>query len=131
MKTTNCKAVIEAVQHYLLEWAENEKLDYELQEETNEQAFVHIIDKYINLCGVTGCGRNSRIDYSWNTPHGVLQHFVEGAMFYAYYSDVNKCLTSWGLNPELYSNDKNWETYKHLICRDGQRLYNKIKSTRV
>ncbi len=120
--TTNCKAVVESVQEYLLEWVSNYKSETNFAGESNESAFVHIIDMYMNDYGK---GKN-RESESWSTPAGVLRHFVEGAMMDVSYFEVNNRLKSWGLNPERYDDDKNWKTYIRLICRDGERLYNKI-----
>lgn len=122
IKTTNCKAVVESVQKYLLDWADDYKGETDFAGESNESAFVHIIDMYMNDYGK---GKN-RESESWSTPAGVLRHFVEGAMMDVSYFEVNNRLKSWGLNPERYDDDKNWETYIPLICRDGERLYNKI-----
>lgn len=122
IKTTNCKAVVESVQEYLLDWGGDYKGETDFAGESNELAFVHIIDMYMNDYGK---GKN-RESESWSTPAGVLLHFVEGAMMDVSYFDVNNRLKSWGLNPEKYDDDKNWETYIRLICRDGGRLYNKI-----
>lgn len=121
IKTTNCKAVVESVQKYLLDWADY-KDETDFAGESNESAFVHIIDMYMNDYGK---GKN-RESESWSTPAGVLLHFVEGAMMDVSYFDVNNRLKSWGLNPEKYDDDRNWKTYIRLICRDGERLYNKI-----
>lgn len=122
IKTTNCKAVVESVQKYLVDWAGDYKGETDFAGESNESAFVHIIDMYMNDYGK---GKN-RYSESWSTPAGVLRHFVEGAMMDVSYFDVNNRLKSWGLNPEKYDDDRNWETYIRLICRDGKRLYNKI-----
>lgn len=120
--TTNCKAVVKSVQKYLLDWTGDYKCETSFAGESNESAFVHIIDMYINNYGK---GKN-RESESWSTPAGVLRHFVEGAMMDVSYFDVNNRLKSWGLNPERYDDDNNWKTYIRLICRDGERLYNKI-----
>lgn len=121
IKTTNCKAVVESVQKYLLDvWTNDHKGVTDFAGESNELAFVHIIDMHMNNYG-RGIDFYSR---SWSTPAGVLLHFVEGGMMDVSY--VNNRLESWGLNPERYDNDKNWKTYIRLICRDGERLYNKI-----
>lgn len=122
IKTTNCKAVVESVQKYLLDWADDYKGETDFAGESNESAFVHIIDMYMNDYGK---GKN-RESESWSTPAGVLRHFVEGAMMDVSYFEVNNRLKSWGLNPEKYDDDRNWKTYIRLICRDGERLYNKI-----
>lgn len=120
--TTNCKAVVEAVQSYLLGWVNDYKCETSFAHEVNELAFVHIISEYMNNYG-KGKVRDAM---SWNTPAGVLRHFVEGAMMDVSYFDVNNRLKSWGLNPEKYDDDKNWKTYIRLICRDGGRLYDKL-----
>ena len=120
--TTNNKKVIAGVQAYLLDWAGDYKGETDFAGESNESAFVHIIDMYMNDYGK---GKN-RESESWGTPAGVLLHFVEGAMMDVSYFDVNNRLKSWGLNPERYDDDKNWKTYISLICRDGGRLYNKL-----
>lgn len=123
IKTTNCKAVVESVQKYLLDWAGDYKGETDFAGESNESAFVHIIDMYMNDYGR---GKN-RYSESWSTPSGALLHFVvDGAMMDVSYFDVNNRLKSWGLNPERYDDDKNWKTYIRLICRDGKRLYNTI-----
>ena len=121
VKNTNCKAVVESVQKYLLLWAGEEKADYEtFANDSDESAFVGIVNEYIKSYGKEqtpyGC--------TWSTPAGVLRHFAEGGMLDISYFDVNNRLKSWGLNPERYTDEKNWETYVHLICRDGERLYN-------
>lgn len=121
--TTNCTTVMESVQKYLLNiWTNDYKGETDFAGESNESAFVHIIDMYMNNYGrgIDFCSR------SWSTPAGVLLHFVEGAMMDVSYFEVNNRLKSWGLNPERYDDDKNWKTYIRLICRDGERLYNKI-----
>lgn len=120
--STNCKAVVEAVQSYLLGWVNDYKCETSFAHEVNDLAFVHIMDMYMNDYGKD----KSRDAKSWNTPAGVLRHFVEGAMFDVSYYDVNERLKSWGLNPERYTDEQNWEMYIHLICRDGERLYNKL-----
>lgn len=120
--TTNCKAVVGSVQRYLLDWTSDYKCETSFLNEPNESAFVHIIDMYMNDHGK---GKN-RESESWSTPAGVLLHFVEGAMMDVSYFEVNNRLKSWGLNPERYTDEKNWGTYVHLICRDGERLYNKL-----
>lgn len=122
IKTTNCKAVVGNVQSYLLGWVSDYKCETSFAEESNESAFVHIVDMYMNNYGKM----KNREAESWSTPAGVLKHFVEGGMLDVAYFDVNNRLKSWGLNPERYDDDKNWETYIRLICRDGERLYNKI-----
>lgn len=122
IKTTNCKAVVESVQEYLLDWDGDYKGETDFAGESNESAFVHIIDMYMNDYGK---GKN-RESESWSTPAGVLRHFVEGAMLDVSFFEVSERLKSWGLNPERYTDERNWETYIHLICRDGERLYNKI-----
>lgn len=122
IKTTNCKAVVESVQKYLLDWAGDYKGETDFAGESNESAFVHIIDMYMNNYG-RGIDFYSR---SWSTPAGVLLHFVEGAMMDVSYFEVNNRLKSCGLNPEMYDDDKNWKTYIRLICRDGERLYYKL-----
>lgn len=120
IKTTNCKAVMESVQEYLLDvWTNDYKCETDFAGESNELAFVHIIDMYMNNYG-RGIDFYSR---SWSTPSGVLLHFVEGAMMDVSYFEVNNRLKSWGLNPEKCDDDKNWKTYIRLICRDGERLY--------
>ena len=121
--TTNCKAVVGNVQSYLLGWVSNYKCETDFAGESNESALVHIIDMYINDYGK---GKN-RESESWSTPAGVLLHFVEGAMMDVSYFEVNNRLKSWGLNPERYDDDKNWETYIRLVCRDGARLYKQLK----
>lgn len=122
IKTTNCKVVVGSVQEYLLDWTSDYKGETDFAGESNESAFVHIIDMYMNDYGK---GKN-RYSESWSTPAGVLRHFVEGAMMDVSYFEVNNRLQSWGLNPERYDDDKNWKTYIRLICRDGERLYNKL-----
>lgn len=120
MKTTNCKQVIDAVQKYLLDYIDDYKQSApEWANEPNEVVFVWMIDEYMNNYGAN--------DFSWRTPYRVLRHLVEGGSFDCYYSQVDERLAEWGLNPERYTDDKNWETYKTLIRRDGERLYNKIK----
>ncbi len=120
MKTTNCKQVIESVQKYLLDYIDDYKQsEPEWANEPNEVVFVRMIDEYINNYGAN--------DFSWRTPRRVLIKLVEGGSFDCYYSQVNDRLTEWGLNPERYPDEKNWETYTNLISRDGERLYNKIK----
>lgn len=117
--STNCKAVVEAVQSYLLGWVNGYKCD---AHEVNELAFVHIMDMYMN----DSRKDKSRDAKSWSTPAGVLRHLVEGGTLDVSFFEVNGRLRSWGLNPERYTDEKNWETYIHLICRDGERLYNKL-----
>lgn len=119
--TTNCKQVIEKVQAYLLDWMDDYKQGVpEWANDPNEVAFVKFIDQYMHSYGAN--------DASWRTPRGVLLHFVEGGDFDCYYySQVNERLREWGLNPERYKDGKNWETYCNLICRDGARLYEKVK----
>lgn len=73
--STNCKAVVEAVQSYLLDWVNDYKCETSFVHEVNELAFVHIMDMYMNDYGKD----KSRDAKSWNTPAGVLRHFVEGA----------------------------------------------------
>lgn len=122
IKTTNCKAVVESVQKYLLDWADDYKGETSFAGESNESAFVHIVDMYMNNYGKM----RNRDAESWSTPAGVLLHFVEGAMMDVSYFEVNNRLKSWRLNPERYDDDKNWKTYIRLICRDGERLYNRL-----
>lgn len=74
-------------------------------------------------------GQYGRDAASWATPAGVLRHFVEGGMMDVYYSQVDERLKSWGLDPERYDNDTNWNTYIRLVCRDGQRLFDKMVDT--
>lgn len=120
MKTTNCKQVIESVQKYLLNYMDDYKQSVpEWANEPNEVAFVRMINQYIDDYGAN--------EFSWRTPRGVLITLAEGGAFDCYYSQIDDRLTEWGLNPERYTDDKNWETYKNLIGRDGERLYNKIK----
>lgn len=122
MKTTNCKQVIEKVQAYLLDWAADRAAEYGLSDGTTpQQAFHSIVSQYMRDYGQYG-----RDAASWATPAGVLRHFVEGAMMDVYYSQVDERLESWGLDPQKYDNDTNWNTYIRLVCRDGQRLFNKI-----
>lgn len=122
MKTTNCKQVIEKVQAYLLDWAADRAAEYGLADGTTpQQAFNSIVSQYMRDYGQYG-----RDAASWATAAGVLRHFVEGAMMEVTYCDVNKRLESWGLDPERYNNDTNWNTYIRLVCRDGQRLFDKI-----
>ena len=124
IKTTNCKTIIESVQRYLLDWAGDYKAETDYATESNESAFVQIINEYI--CAY---GRGASLySLGWSTPAGVLRHLVEGGTLEMSYCDVNNRLRSWGLNPERYSDAHNWKTYINLICRDGQRLYNKINN---
>ncbi len=120
MKTTNNKQVIERVQAYLLEWMGDYKQECpEWANDSDEVAFVRMIDEYIHDYGAN--------DPEWRTPRGVLKKFVLGGEMDVYYSQVAERLTEWGLTPEKYPDEKNWETYWGLICRDGERLYNRIK----
>lgn len=121
LTSTNCKVVVESVQAYLLAWVNGYKSETSFSDEVNESAFVHVVDMYMNY----GKGKNCDAK-SWSTPWGVLKHFAEGAMLDVSYFEVNNRLKSWGLNPERYTDEKNWETYCNLICRDGERLYNKL-----
>lgn len=122
MINTNNSTIIKNVQKYLLDWVNDYKSETGFANESNESAFVHILSKYMYNYGrgIDFCSR------SWSTPAGVLRHFVEGAMLDVSFFEVNERIKSWGLNPERYTNEKNWETYIRLICRDGERLYNNL-----
>lgn len=122
MRNTNNNTIIKNVQKYLLDWVNDYKSETSRTNEPNDSAFVHIVDMYMNDYGkMRSCDAKS-----WSTPAGVLRHFVEGAMLDVSFFEVNERLKSWGLNPERYTDEQNWETYIRLICRDGERLYNKL-----
>ena len=122
ISATDRKEIVEKVQEYLLDWAGNQAPEYGLENATREEAFMQIVSGYIKSYG------QELTDYSisWSTAAGVLRHFVEGGMMDVYYSQVDERLESWGLDPERYDNDTNWNTYIRLVCRDGQRLFDKI-----
>lgn len=115
--TTYRRDVIRNVQESLLQYAE----DYLIADglgDTREEAFVNFIDEYLEY---------QRPFEQWGTPYNVLRTLVEGGTFGGYYSDCERSLIDWGLNPDRYSDEKNWETYVHLIARDGSSLYYKLK----
>lgn len=114
--TTYRRDVIQRVQEYLLQFAE----DYLVSDgygENAQEAFVHLIESYLG----------DRPFEQWGTPYNVLVTLVQGGTFVGYISDAEKDLSDWGLNPENYDEQKNWDTYVHLIARDGSSLYRKLK----
>lgn len=124
MKTTNNKKVIASVQAHLLEWANEQKFNYEeLRNSSASFTLCYIIDDYMETYGQDG----SRDSYSWSTPEGVLRHLIEGGDMDCTFTQINERLESWGLNPRKYDYNKNWETYIRLVCRDGARLYKQLK----
>ena len=114
--TTYTRDIISAVQDYLLEFADDILVSDGLGE-TAEEAFVAWIDSMLG----------SRPFEQWGTPYNVLTSYVNGGSIIGYYSEAEDALREWGLNPERYNEQKNWETYCHLIARDGAKLYDKLK----
>lgn len=119
LTVTDRKEITSKVQEYLLDWAGDQAPEYGLENATREEAFVQIVSGYIKSYG------QELTDYSisWSTAAGVLRHFVEGGMMDVYYSQVDERLKSLGL--EVISS-YNWDLYICLVCRDGQRLYDKL-----
>lgn len=116
---TDCKEITSKVQEYLLDWAGDQAPEYGFENATREEAFVEIVRGYILSYG------QELTDYSisWSTAAGVLRHFVEGGMMDVYYSQVDERLKSWGLE---VNSSYSWDLYIALVCRDGQRLYDKL-----
>ena len=115
--TTYRRDIIRNVQESLLQYAE----DYLISDglgDTGKEAFVNFIEDYLE---------NQQPFEKWGTPYNVLKTLAEDGIFGAYISDAVQSLTDWGLDTDMYSDDKNWETYVHLIARDGSSLYNKLK----
>lgn len=121
---TDRKEITNKVQEYLLDWAGDQAPEYGLENATREEAFVEIVRGYIKSYG------QELTDYSisWSTATGVLRHFVEGGMMDVYYSQVDERFKSWGItvNPPY-----DWDLYIALVCRDGQRLYDKLNKQRI
>ncbi len=106
--TTNRKEIIAKVQETILEYFDGSKEEFAEQVE-------YLLNQHPDC----------------PTLYHTILYMVQGGMFACYSSTAEREMAAWGLNPERYSDDKNWQTYCHLIARDGERFYNKIKKQAI
>lgn len=64
---------------------------------------------------------------NYDSAYHAAAHMVQTGTFLYYLDDVREFLNSLGINPEnkVYSNEKMWQLYKHLIATNCSILYNK------
>lgn len=60
-------------------------------------------------------------------PYKAMEMMVDGGMFLVYHEDVRKYLSSIGVKGDRkYTNEESWNLYKHLLARDGSKLYESL-----
>lgn len=112
-KTTNRAEVIKSVQEHIIENFDD--LDESI---TSQQAFVEQMDYLM--------GPKSKV----KTPEAALDMMCDDGFFLVYNSDIQNFLREIGVDDgKEHGSDETFDLYKHLIVRDGNKLYRKLKAS--